>query len=620
MRPRRARSAHTGVAARASVAAAGERRDSSIEPAAAPAAPAAAPPFAGDVLTDTRDVRACLPLDGGVVLAGTGGGLLLVRADGSTRAPWTALDGLPETRVHALLRDGERIWIGTEGGLAAARLRGERLVIERLIAAKPVRALALHDGEIVVATWGGGVARLATKDRLDPLRNTSRSTEARFAALAEHAGSLYAGAPTGLYRVADGEIAPVAGAPTSIWTLASHGERLWIGGVTGLASMARGRFQPESDADVRALAAGGDTLLAGTFGQGTLESPAAACARSRASGRRLSCSPPPRRAKRAARAAPRVSSCSAAPPHHGAPCASPSSPRMTSRPSRATASDSGSAPSIEGSRCSKGAASRASATRPSTTRSTPSRSSAPARACGSPPRAGWPSSSRAADGFRVTRYGEIDGLPSNDIHAVAALASGGVLVGTGRGAAMVGGGGRHALGGEAGIPSRRRVGGRRGPPAARCSSARAAGSSSARREPRRRRPRTARDPRPRPTRSRWAHASRWRPAISGTTGSPRSPSRGRTFYVGTYNAGVTALAMDDAGVRRGRRRQLGGGYVNLGRAAWRGRHALREHDERPARCAPADAAESADDWRHASRAALGQATSPASPPPARASG
>src|SRR5271170_7696953 len=114
--------ARTGIAAKARLVA-----DAIVEAKAADAPPG----FTGDVLTDVRDVRACLPLDGGAVLAGTGGGLLLVRADGTARAPWTALDGLPETRVHALLRDGERIWIGTEGGLAAVRLRGDALVVER---------------------------------------------------------------------------------------------------------------------------------------------------------------------------------------------------------------------------------------------------------------------------------------------------------------------------------------------------------------------------------------------------------------------------------------------------------------------------------------------------------
>src|SRR5262245_1931086 len=98
---------------------------------AAPSSSAISPPppedpaFSRDVLTDARDVRACLPLEGGAVLAGTGGGLVLVRADGTALPPWTALDGLPETRVHALLLDGERLLVGTEGGLAEARLSGD---------------------------------------------------------------------------------------------------------------------------------------------------------------------------------------------------------------------------------------------------------------------------------------------------------------------------------------------------------------------------------------------------------------------------------------------------------------------------------------------------------------
>ena len=57
---------------------------------------------------------------------------------------------------------------------------------------------------------------------------------------------------------------------------------------------------------------------------------------------------------------------------------------------------------------------------------------------------------RAGD-VRVTRFGEIDGLPSSDVHAVVALASGGALVGTGRGAAIVREGRVTVLGEKRGI-------------------------------------------------------------------------------------------------------------------------------------------------------------------------
>src|SRR5262249_24635519 len=40
--------------------------------------------------------------------------------------------------------------------------------------------------------------------------------------------------------------------------------------------------------------------------------------------------------------------------------------------------------------------------------------------------------------------------------------------------------------------------------------------------------------------------------------------RGRTIYAGTYNAGVTALTMDEAGAFTDAAQHLGGGYVNTG--------------------------------------------------------
>src|SRR5687767_13709434 len=76
----------------------------------------------GRVYTSTREVRACLPLPDGRVLAGTTGGLALFREDGALLRLQTALDGLPGTRVSALARDPDgAVWVGTEAGLALLR-------------------------------------------------------------------------------------------------------------------------------------------------------------------------------------------------------------------------------------------------------------------------------------------------------------------------------------------------------------------------------------------------------------------------------------------------------------------------------------------------------------------
>lgn len=525
-----------------------------VQPPAAPAAIEIAPSFTGDVITDARDVRACLPLDGGAVLAATGGGLLLVRADGTARAPWTALDGLPETRVHAVLRDGDRLWIGTEGGLASARLRGERIEVERSIAGKPVRSLALHDGAIFAATWGSGVMRLSANDRLEPVR----ATESRFAALAEHAGSLYAGAPSGLYRLADDELTPVRGAPTSIWTLASHADRLWIGGVTGLASMARGRFQPESDADVRALAPHGDALLAGTFGQGALE-----IRRGRV------------RTLAGLSAAPFVQAvsasgdtrCAGGPDglfvqHAGSAWRAARIPELASNDVSAIARD--------GDRLWIGTFDRGLALlegqRAARVRDPAVDDKINALAVDHAGARVWVGTARGlalveprADGFHVTRYGEADGLPSSDIHAVTTLSSGGALVGTARGAAIIEDGRVTALTEKRGIPP----GGvwavaetADGTLLLGTSRGLLVGDAERRGVVFHGAPRSAEAA----TRS-WIQLTMatgdleddWITALA---------VHGRTIFAGTYNAGVTRIVMGDDGSFTAA--HLGGGYVNTG--------------------------------------------------------
>jgi ligand-binding sensor domain-containing protein/anti-sigma regulatory factor (Ser/Thr protein kinase) len=64
-------------------------------------------------------ITSSLRLPGGNLLAGTQEGLYLVGSDGATLGHYTAPSNLPGTRVTALLKDRQnRIWIGTDGGLA----------------------------------------------------------------------------------------------------------------------------------------------------------------------------------------------------------------------------------------------------------------------------------------------------------------------------------------------------------------------------------------------------------------------------------------------------------------------------------------------------------------------
>jgi ligand-binding sensor domain-containing protein len=530
------------------------------------------PKFTGDIVTDVRDVRACLPLDGGAVLAGTGGGLLLVRADGTVRAPWTALDGLPETRVHALLREGERVWIGTEAGLARGRLRDDDLVVERTIAGNPVRAILRHEGALFAATWGGGIVRVDEKrSRFVAIL----SGETRFSALAAHQGTLFAGGASGLVRVDEGKALPVAGSPGSIWTLASHGGLLWIGGLGGLASLAEGRLGLAHDADVRALLPAGDALLAGTLGQGVLEV------------RDGAVQPLPELAQ-----APLVQAAGAAGETR---CVGGPDGLFVQRGAGARweairvpelASNDVSALARDGERLWIGSFDRGLSFlergRVTRIRDTAIDDKVNGLAVEARPEGArvWVATARGlsvleprAGSPKVTRYGELDGLPAADVHAVVALSAGGVLAGTARGAVIVRDGQVTALGEKRGLPPGAVwavAEGAHGALLLGTSRGLLMGTAESRGVVDRGAPPrdvsgVASDGGPPP--APWLLLSMasgdleddWVTALA---------SRGKTLYVGTYNAGVTAVTMDGDGLAS---EQLGGGYVNFGGLLVRGR-------------------------------------------------
>ena len=106
-----------------------------------------APAHARVVWTSTDEVRACLPLTGGDALAGTAGGLVQVDPAGVARRVWTASDGLPGTRIDALVADGERVWVGTDGGVA--EFAGD---VSHAVATRPVRDIARWQGTTYLAT------------------------------------------------------------------------------------------------------------------------------------------------------------------------------------------------------------------------------------------------------------------------------------------------------------------------------------------------------------------------------------------------------------------------------------------------------------------------------------
>lgn len=238
-------------------------------PAAADPAIVARAVTGGAAFTAQDDTRACaLRADGSIAVA-TGGGLVLVGPDGTARA-LTALDGLPDTRVHAVAEQGSGLWVGTEGGAAYVEGAPPRVVRTALTA--PVQAVFVDAaGVVALGTRGSGVFRLATRDAT-PERLPGRVKGTRVTALAEAGGRLHVAHADGpLAAMVDGALVDVAGSPTHGQALATVGGELVLGDLTGVH---RGGATAIASVDARGLAAApvaGAPLLVATWGSGLMQ-------------------------------------------------------------------------------------------------------------------------------------------------------------------------------------------------------------------------------------------------------------------------------------------------------------------------------------------------------------
>lgn len=207
-----------------------------------------------ETATSLEDARACTALRGGGYAVATGGGLGIVRG-GETRV-LTALDGLPDTRVHAILEAPEGLWVGTEGGAALVALDGRVL---RTALEVPVRAVhRTSEGAVWLGTWGAGLRRLG---RVEPIPGGAT----KVSALAEHDGALWAAFADGPAARLEGEmLRPLAGSPTHGQALGSSGGNLLLGDLEGLFRVDGGRARPIGSMDARAIFGG----LVGTYGEG----------------------------------------------------------------------------------------------------------------------------------------------------------------------------------------------------------------------------------------------------------------------------------------------------------------------------------------------------------------
>lgn len=190
------------------------------------------------VHTNTDEVRVCAPLADGA-LVGTGGGLVRVDGKGAQKAVWTRRDGLPGTRIEAIVRDGDGWWIGTDAGGARVRLVGDALTVDRSVASAAMHDVVRHGGALYAAT-AGGVVKLGARGKgtLVPWKGGARGPRVRVAAVAWHAGSLWAGTAGGLYILRGARLEsvalPDAHASVGVTSLFADGERLWIATTDGL--------------------------------------------------------------------------------------------------------------------------------------------------------------------------------------------------------------------------------------------------------------------------------------------------------------------------------------------------------------------------------------------------
>ncbi len=202
--------------------------------------------------------RASVLLSGWLLLAAVVPAPAQVRSDYAA-VTWTIEDGLPNTRVQALLQTADGyLWVGTSGGLA--RFDGVRFTVYTLAntpALESHRILSLHqtaDGTLWIGTEHGGVARLQHGVFSTVIRE--RELPGQFvAAVAEAApGGLWIATDRGVVRYDGRRIEPVSAPvdppPRGITAVAEdrHGH-LWIGAAQGLYRYAGGAVRRYAEAD-----------------------------------------------------------------------------------------------------------------------------------------------------------------------------------------------------------------------------------------------------------------------------------------------------------------------------------------------------------------------------------
>lgn len=193
--------------------------------------------YASTVLTNTDEVRACAPHGHGF-LVGTGGGLALTDERGEQQKVWTAVDGLPATRIDSIETINGALWVGTEKGGAEVKLDRGTLRVVRTMGTTAMRDVIAFRGTTYAATEQG----VLTADLAAPVAMKGGNAKQRLnvRALAVVSGQLYAGTAAGLYRLDGDRFVHLAYTSETdaadIMSMYAEGTLLWIATVGGLYS------------------------------------------------------------------------------------------------------------------------------------------------------------------------------------------------------------------------------------------------------------------------------------------------------------------------------------------------------------------------------------------------
>lgn len=173
-----------------------------------------------------REVH-CLATDGRVLLAGQWGGWS--EFDGKRWHRFLDIPALQGFIVTAMAADERHVYLGTQGaGLGAYdRLKGTFRWIDRGLRLQDdwITCLALHDGDLFVGTFVGGLSQIHGSE----VNHFSQTGGRQITCLVSHEGSLYVGTRFGLLKLAGEDLRSVPTTHPNVQALLGLENGLWVG-------------------------------------------------------------------------------------------------------------------------------------------------------------------------------------------------------------------------------------------------------------------------------------------------------------------------------------------------------------------------------------------------------